>query len=296
MRAILLLAVAPFIGYFVVMDSSLDKHTQALQAAQSLKATFTVSKVGGTTEEQTLSLSRPNFLKWESSSRVVVSDGKTLWAYDKVAKVYEKGVVSDESLVKALGDDTIWAWSAFFDKEFANGVTAAQKGSSRKVRNMAVTDLTVIRKDKRSFLLPLSDESGVALGARYSTDAGETIVLAKEFMLGDKALDEAMFAWAPPADAKSAEEAKATSGMKFAEIKPILDTNCAGCHGGSNPKAGIDFSSYQGVMSSRAVRPGNPDSSRMMREIRSGKMPPAGPLPAEVQDKLAKWIADGAKE
>ncbi len=296
MRAIQFLAAAPFLAYAMFADTSVDKHVQAFQNAQSLKATFTVSKVGGSTEEQTLSLSKPKFLKWESPSKVVVSDGKTLWTYDKTTKIYEKGDSTDELLVKALGDDTVWAWSAFFDKEFASNVTGVQKGSSRKVRNMAVTDITVTRKDKRTFLLPLSDETGAAVGARYSTDAGETIVLAKEFVLGDKPLEEAMFAWAPPADAKSAEEAKAASGMKFADIKPIIDANCASCHGGRAPKAGLDLSSYSAIMSGRVVRPGNPDSSRMMREIRSGKMPPAGPLSAENQDKLAKWIADGAKE
>jgi outer membrane lipoprotein-sorting protein len=295
MRPILLLAALPFVAYAIVADASVDNHTKALQAAQSLNATFTVTKVGGTTEEQTLSLSRPKFLKWESPSKVVVSDGKILWAFDKAAKTYTKGDATDEAIAKALGDDTTWAWSAFFDKDFAASIASSQKGSSRKVRNMAVTDLALVRKDKRSFTLPISDESGVAVGARFTTETGETIILAKDFTIGKEPLLESQFAWTPPADAKDAAEV-AASAMPFSEVKMIFDANCASCHGGRAPKGGIDLSSYSAIMSSRAVRPGNANSSRLMREIRSGKMPPAGPLSAELQDKLAKWIDSGAKE
>jgi hypothetical protein len=49
-------------------------------------------------------------------------------------------------------------------------------------------------------------------------------------------------------------------------------------------------------MESRTVRAGNADSSRLVRALRSGKMPPAGPLAKDAIDKIAKWVADGAKE
>lgn len=293
------LLLAPFAVVALASDSSVDRHVAALQKAQSLQATITVTKVGGSTLEQTLSFTKPDKFRWESDAKLVVSDGKTLFTYDKAAKTYSKSEANAEALKKALSADAVWAWSAFFNDKFADDVASAQKGESRKLRNVPVTDVTVTLKDKRTFTLPLDDATGVARGARFSVEesgaTSEVIVLVKELTLGDAGLQDSLFAWTPPADAKDAAEV-AASAMKFAEVKPIFDQNCAGCHGGRAPKAGIDLSSYSGIMDSRAVRPGNPDGSRIMREIRSGKMPPAGPLAQELVDKLAKWIADGAKE
>lgn len=72
-------------------------------------------------------------------------------------------------------------------------------------------------------------------------------------------------------------------------IKPIIDANCAtsGCHstGAQSP----DLSTHQGVFDSkdrvkaRAVD-GNPSS-----------MPASGLMSAANRDKIAKWIAAGAK-
>ncbi len=293
------LLLVPFAATALLSDSSVDRHVAALQKAQSLQATLSVTKVGGSTDELTLSFSKPDKFRWESPAKLVVSDGKTLFTYDKGSKTYTKGEAGPDALKKALSDDAVWAWSAFFNDKFGEDVVSSQKGESRKLRNVAVTDLTVVLKDKRTFTLPLDDASGVARGSRFTVEAAgaktETIVIVKDLTLGEAGLQDELFAWTPPADAKDAAEA-AANAMKFAEVKPIFDQNCAGCHGGRAPKAGIDLSSYSGIMDSRAVTPGNPDRSRIMREIRSGKMPPAGPLAQELVDKLAKWIADGAKE
>lgn len=297
MRWSLLLAPAVLAGSIAFLQSGLDRHTGALQKAQSAKFVLTVTQVGGSTEEQTLSLSKPNRFRWETPSRLVVSDGKTVTSYDKLKKVFSR-----TETAAALEDDAVWAWGAFFNSEFGKD-SLATKGESRKVKNVPVTDYAVLRPDKRVFVLPIDDATGVARGARYSVEnAGgkvETIVLAKEMTLGEAPLEDGLFAWTPPADAKDAAELakeQAATALHFADIKPILDTNCVSCHGMVAPKGGINMTSYATLIESGAVRKGNPNTSRMMRELRSGKMPPTGPLAAEQIEKLAKWIADGALE
>ena len=51
------------------------------------------------------------------------------------------------------------------------------------------------------------------------------------------------------------------------DIKPILDQNCIGCHGGPSPAAGRDFSTYAGVMT--VVTPFDPNS-RLIQMTRTG--------------------------
>lgn len=297
------LVLAPFMAFYFVGDSMVDKHVAALQKAQSFKATLSFTKVGGATEEQTVSFSKPDKFRWESPSSIVVSDGKTIYTYDKVAKLYSKSAADAPGILKALGADAIWAWSPFFDAKFAEQIASTEKGNSRKLRDVAVTDLGIVRKDKKAFSLALDDALGVARGSRYVTEEDgrqiENVVIVKELTLGDAVLEDALFAWTPPADAKDAAAAaaeKAANAMHFADVKPIFDQNCTSCHSGGAPKAGIDLSSYASVMASRSVRPGNADTSRLVRAVRSGKMPPAGPLPKDAVDKIAKWVADGAVE
>lgn len=294
MRVLWLLAAAPFAAHWG-LTGDFTGHIKTMQDAQSMKATFTVTRVGGSVEEQTLTLSRPSYLKWESPTKLVLSDGKTLWSYDKGEKVFSKSEATEANLAKAMGEDVVWVWSAFFDKEFAGSIASTQKGASRKVRNMAITDWIVTRKDKKVFTVPISDESGAAVGSRFTAEAGETLVLAKEITLGEDPLSGELFAWTPPADAKDSA-AVAASASSFNDVKQIFLANCASCHGSRGPKGGIDLSSYEAIMASRSVRPGNANSSRLFRVIKSGKMPPAGPLPAELQQKIEKWINDGAKE
>jgi outer membrane lipoprotein-sorting protein len=303
MRWIHALVLAPFAAFAFVADSMVDKHVSALQKAQSFTATLSVTKVGGSTEEVTLSFSKPDKFRWESPSSIVVSDGKTTYIYDKAGKLYTKSAADAAGTLKALGADAVWAWSPFFDAKFAEQVASTEKGNSRKLKNIAVTDLGIVRKDKRAFSLALDDALGVARGARYVTEENgaqvETIIIAKELTLGEATLADTLFAWTPPADAKDAAAAaaeKAANAMHFAEIKPIFDMHCTSCHGGRAPKDGIDLSTYANVMASRSVRPGNAEMSKLVRAIRSGKMPPGGPIPKDQVEKIAKWVVDGAVE
>jgi hypothetical protein len=40
---------------------------------------------------------------------------------------------------------------------------------------------------------------------------------------------------------------------------------------------------------------GKPDSSLLYQKLKTGKMPPAGKLPADQFELVKKWIAQGAK-
>jgi mono/diheme cytochrome c family protein len=293
--------LTPFVAALVLKgDPVVDKHVQGLQKSPSLTLKLVLTPVGGAPEEQTLTLSKPNFFKWDSPSKSACSDGTTIWAYDKVKKVFSKTAYSDAAAIKALGgNDIAWTWSAFFNPTFADQLTSIKKGSSHKVRGVAVTDITVTRKDERVFTLYIDDATGIARGAGYTVPESKTemIVFAKESTLGDKSLGGDTFAWAPPEGAKDAATLPleaAANALTYASIKPILDRNCAGCHGGPNPKRGIDLSNYSGAASQ--TKPGNPDGSKMMRVIRNGQMPPNNPLGKDAADQLAKWIADGSKE
>ena len=87
-------------------------------------------------------------------------------------------------------------------------------------------------------------------------------------------------------------------------VQPILQQHCFECHshGSRKAKGGLVLDSKSGWEkggdSGPAIVPGNPDESLLIQAIRHGdlKMPPTGKLPAELIDRLERWVAEGAHD
>ena len=88
------------------------------------------------------------------------------------------------------------------------------------------------------------------------------------------------------------------------DIRPILNGNCIGCHGGVKQAGGVSFSYRDQVLGTGksgrpTVIPGNPRGSELMARVTSGnpetRMPlHAAPLPAQQIALLRQWIEEGA--
>ncbi len=91
------------------------------------------------------------------------------------------------------------------------------------------------------------------------------------------------------------------------DIRPILTKNCTACHGGVKAAGGISFiyrdkALGTGKSGQRAITPGRPGESEMIRRIKAADpgdvMPPAkhgAPLNASQIALLERWIAQGAE-
>jgi hypothetical protein len=104
------------------------------------------------------------------------------------------------------------------------------------------------------------------------------------------------------------ESEKTASAPTQHDVLPILLRRCTACHGLRRQEGGLDLHTRAGLLrggkSGPAVVPGKPEESLLIKNIRSGKMPPRDRLveasvkpcePVEV-DVLARWIALGAPE
>ena len=91
------------------------------------------------------------------------------------------------------------------------------------------------------------------------------------------------------------------------DVRPILNQNCTGCHGGVKAQAGVSFVFREGAMGvgesgRRTIIPGNPGASEMIRRVSSTdpdyRMPEADhapPLSPEQIALLRRWVDDGAE-
>lgn len=87
------------------------------------------------------------------------------------------------------------------------------------------------------------------------------------------------------------------------DILPILISGCgmSGCHDAASARDGVVLTSYQSVMSTAGIRPGDPNNSELYEKITEDdpedRMPPP-PMAALTTDQLLKirtWIEQGAK-
>ncbi len=105
----------------------------------------------------------------------------------------------------------------------------------------------------------------------------------------------------PPVRSKPAPKPSAPA---FKDIQAIFNENCTGCHSGERARAGIDLTSYQGVMDGGEdgpiVKKGAPKHSLLIEALRGlngvRQMPPRrGPLSEDKIALIEKWISAGCK-
>ncbi len=89
--------------------------------------------------------------------------------------------------------------------------------------------------------------------------------------------------------------------VSFSEdINPVLQANCFNCHGGEKTSRGLSVATYETLMkgsqNGAVINPGNPDSSKLLQSILSGKMPKKGEkLTADEAQLIKQWILEGAQ-
>ena len=99
----------------------------------------------------------------------------------------------------------------------------------------------------------------------------------------------------PPAeDISTSEESAASPDMKSvwdSSIGAIFQAGCTGCHG-AGAMGGLNLSSYESVMASGVIVPGDPAKSLLVTKMESGSHPLL--LSAADLDSVKNWIANGS--
>lgn len=277
------------------------QHVETLQAAQSVSIKLTDTEIAGVSDQQTLVLSKPNSLRYESGTQLIVANGTTLWKYDKHANSYEETPQQDgwEAVMKK---EVPWMWSAFFSADFPKSLQSVTTGNKRKIKGQEVTEVTVTWPNNRSFTLFFDAKLGAFRGGTYSIGEARSQVnhmVVGELEIGTAPAAASNFQFAAPAGATKVDpNAPVVTNLTYADISPILMHSCGGCHGSANGSAGVNTSTYESLTSGSRplVVPGKADASRLIQVTRSGRMPKGGRMSKADIDKIAEWINGGAKQ
>ncbi len=271
------------------LPGPIKAHVNLLQDAKSLKADFTVQKLGGGIEKGTLLYSKTGLFKIDTPATLTESDGKMVWTYNKTSNTYTEIPAS----LAATKDPAVWAWAAFFNVEALKGTKDYVPKGSRTLRGSAVSEFSAKMANDKAFTLYLDAKTGVARGMGNA----DAIVLATgDIILGKVGLDIKDFTFIPPAGATKIEKPAADS-ITYAMVETILKANCLPCHSATSMKSGLSVESYEAVM--RKVTAGNASASGLFRSISGPRatMPQGkAPLSKADQDTIEVWINAGAKK
>ncbi len=126
-----------------------------------------------------------------------------------------------------------------------------------------------------------------------------TFLALAAVVVGALAVPTMSFAQKKPATKKPAPKAAAVT---YKTVGPTITKTCAGCHTGAAGKAGLDLSTYAGIMKGnkegKIVMAGNPAKS-MLCTVLHGKpklMPPKHAVDAKTIAVVEAWVKGGAKE
>ena len=87
------------------------------------------------------------------------------------------------------------------------------------------------------------------------------------------------------------------------KVLPLLISSCAksNCHDAASHQNGIELTSYQKIMATADVDPGDPNGSKLYKVLNETDptkimpRPPSSPLSQAEKDLIYKWILQGAK-
>lgn len=284
-------------------QSMLDRHATALKEAKSLVLKAMVQPIGGSAVEETISLSKPGMIRAETADGFVVSDGKTIWEYNKSGNSYTETNWSPESARKLALKSDLWAWGAFFDPGVLKDAEGVTVGSKRKVKGIDVVELNLTTKSepKVSGTLYINPSSGMAVGAyvKSAKPGGADLLITTTSIQVDPTIPESAFTFTAPSGATKVDPNAAPKEVKFAKVQAILMAKCMPCHSAQNMKGGANLTNYNGVMAS-GITAGDADGSSLVKYIdgrSQPRMPKDRPPLSQVEiDTIKNWISGGAKE
>lgn len=217
-----LLAVA---GWVVAQGASsgaavLGNFSKALNGAEGLSVTYTLTKLGGSPETYTVNLGKPDLARFESSSQIIVADGKTITFYDRKSNSYFKRAQTPAELKAILSEDAYKLWAPFFNGDAYKGVVAkglpdkARKGTTFKVVSVTAPDSADI-----TWTLYVDPADNIAKQAEIVTasgsEAGTRILDCKSIALTK--VD--VFAFKAPEGSKEVDEAALYSDRWYTDLE-----------------------------------------------------------------------------
>lgn len=296
--ASVLLAVVAF-AYQRGLPPALAKHASNLKEAGSMKAKLSVREVGGKSIIVEITYTKPNSLRIDTPTELVVSDGETLTVLDKEKNTFTQQPIDKNDLLARTSDPAVWGWASFLQSNPVKLFKSAEAAGERKRRGVDISQTTIVLPERDSTAtMFIETKTGVARGYMLKIGDKQWVVWAESIEISKAGMDASSFAFVAPEGAELIEVSE--DDVAYSDVQSILSRNCGPCHTGRS-EGGLSVRNYRSLMSSRKIVEGDPGASRLIQSLRgtngAQRMPQGGrPLADEDIEKIEAWIEAGAKE
>lgn len=191
-------------------------HSAALAKADGLSTKIiTVSSAAGRLQTM-VDFAKPNLLRIDSPTQLVISDGTSVYTLLKSQNVYYKSPVNAESMAKVLGSDAMMPLRSFFNANALSGLSGLKVGTPINKKGVMLTPVTGNYGSGMKATIAIASTDGVARQIEIGkvTGTGETMIADfTELVLARPAASK--FTFTPPAGAKEISEADLMSTKWF---------------------------------------------------------------------------------
>jgi outer membrane lipoprotein-sorting protein len=203
-----LIALAGAVAFAVAQGPGaalLSKFGQKLSSADSVSSTYTIQAIGSSPDSYTIALKKPNLVRFETPTQLVIADGKQIFTYEKASKSYFKKPQSDEEVRALLGGSELDLFRGFFNADAYKAAAVKDLGAkNRKGQTYTAVQASVDPSGKKTVTYFLAgDDLARAAQIDLNDPNGKVtyIVDTKTFEVGG-AFAPDTFSFTPPADAK----------------------------------------------------------------------------------------------
>jgi outer membrane lipoprotein-sorting protein len=184
-------------------DSALlTQFASAIHDAKSLKTTYIVQEIGGVRNEYTVDLKKPNMLRFDSPTQLIVADGKDVTTFDRAAKTYYKQPETPELLRGLFATEPYKTWGGFFDPNAYQSVAEKDLGTTSKGgKDYDAVEAQIDRLGAKTVTYYLDPSDMIARQVEFKAQHGpdsSTLILRTRSLDLNSAGDDSLYTFAPP--------------------------------------------------------------------------------------------------
>ena len=204
-----LLALSVFYGFSGGADvpsKGFSAWQDSLKSKSSLSAKVAIQEVGGSASSYTIDMKKPNLLRLDTDTTLIIADGTTITTFDKKQGVYYKQPQTKEDMKVLLDADQFNLFTGFFGE-----APAVQKSVDGKTRTLGGDQVTEVNTffdkggKKQQMFYVGSDNIAKRSSMTASKGANEKpfqmVINAKDVVIDGKPSDT-LFAFKAPDSAK----------------------------------------------------------------------------------------------
>ncbi|MCB0826151.1 MAG: thioredoxin family protein [Armatimonadetes bacterium] len=216
-------AALAVLSFAALKGTALDSFVSTLHQADGLDVTYSLTTVGGASENVTVKLAKPNKARIETANKVVVADGSKITTYMKDMNSYyvkDQNATELRGLFNEAGLDT---WLGFFDDKALTGLASTKDAGTKKRRG---TEFKVVEakadakgETAMTYYIDPNDmmAKSIEIVSNFAGRSETTIMSTNSIAL--KAPGEGAFAFKAPNGAKEIDEIDMVAGKWYTDFE-----------------------------------------------------------------------------